>query len=179
MNRHLNLLNVILIHALTASGLHAQAPPSDWIDPATGHRVLRLSQGVYGVPSVAAIGIAAHEAGHAIQHAKAYAPLQVRTAIVPLVNIGSNLAWIVIILGLLVGALELAWVGVGLFALSTAMAYDFLHDRIRVNTVVPGGGGIVSGMSLGRRGGDPAQVAKGAPGSAAGRPILLSTVTSS
>jgi Zn-dependent membrane protease YugP len=93
---------------------------TDHYDPR--HRVLRLSQGVYGVPSVAAIGIAAHEAGHAIQHAKAYAPLQVRTAIVPIVNIGSNLAWIVIVLGLVVGSLGLSWVGVGLFALTTIFA---------------------------------------------------------
>lgn len=59
----------------------------------------------------------------------------------------------------------------GLFALSAAMAYDFLHERIRVNTIVPGGGGIVSGMSLGRVGGDAARLGGGAPGSAAGRPV--------
>lgn len=59
----------------------------------------------------------------------------------------------------------------GLFALSAAMAYDFLHDRIRVNTVVPGGGGIVSGMSLGRVGGDLSRLGRSAPGSAAGRPV--------
>jgi Zn-dependent membrane protease YugP len=111
---------------LDSSGLYnvpVEAIPgelTDHYDPR--HRVLRLSQGVYGVPSVAAIGIAAHEAGHAIQHAKAYAPLQVRTAIVPIVNIGSNLAWIVIVLGLLIGQLGLAWVGVGLFALATIFA---------------------------------------------------------
>ena len=49
------------------------------------------------------------------------------------------------------------------------MAYDFFHQRVRVNTVVPGGGGIVSGMSLGRVGGDAARFGKGAPGTAAGR----------
>lgn len=59
----------------------------------------------------------------------------------------------------------------GLFALSAAMAYDFLHDGIRVNTVVPGGGGIVSGMSLGRVGGDTSRFGRGTPGSAAGRPV--------
>jgi NAD(P)-dependent dehydrogenase (short-subunit alcohol dehydrogenase family) len=57
----------------------------------------------------------------------------------------------------------------GLFALGAAMAYDFLHHGIRVNTVVPGGGGIVTGMSLGRVGGDTVQLGQGAPGSAAGR----------
>jgi NAD(P)-dependent dehydrogenase (short-subunit alcohol dehydrogenase family) len=58
----------------------------------------------------------------------------------------------------------------GLFALGAAMAYDFLHYRIRVNTVVPGGGGIVTGMSVGRVGGDMTRVGQAAPGTAAGRP---------
>jgi NAD(P)-dependent dehydrogenase (short-subunit alcohol dehydrogenase family) len=56
-----------------------------------------------------------------------------------------------------------------LFALGTALAYDHFHDHIRVNTVVPGGGGISSGMSLGRVGGDVAKLTSGAPGTAAGR----------
>jgi NAD(P)-dependent dehydrogenase (short-subunit alcohol dehydrogenase family) len=59
----------------------------------------------------------------------------------------------------------------GLFALSAATAYDFFHDRIRVNTVVPGGGGIVSGISLGRVGGEAARFGGNALGSAAGRPV--------
>jgi Zn-dependent membrane protease YugP len=83
---------------------------------------LRLSDGVYGVPSVAAMGIAAHEAGHAIQHAKAYAPMQWRTAIVPAVNIGSNLGIFVLIAGLFLQAPAVAWIGVGLFALATVFA---------------------------------------------------------
>ncbi len=58
----------------------------------------------------------------------------------------------------------------GLHALSQALAYDHFHDRVRVNTVIPGGGGIVSGMSLGRVGGDPARLGRRAPGTAAGRP---------
>lgn len=93
---------------------------TDHYDPR--QRVLRLSQGVFGVPSVAAIGIAAHEAGHAIQHAKGYAPLQVRTAIVPVVNIGSNIGFILLFVGIIIGLTGLAWVGVGLFALATVFA---------------------------------------------------------
>jgi len=93
---------------------------TDHYDPRT--RVLRLSQGVYGVPSIAAIGIAAHEAGHAIQHARAYAPLKARTAIVPVVNIGSNLGFLVLFLGLILNQIGLAWAGVGLFGLSTVFA---------------------------------------------------------
>ena len=93
---------------------------TDHYDPRS--RVLRLSQGVYGVPSIAAIGIAAHEAGHAIQHAKAYGPLKLRTAIVPAVSIGSNLGFGVLFLGLILNSVGLAWVGVGLFALATVFA---------------------------------------------------------
>jgi Zn-dependent membrane protease YugP len=93
---------------------------TDHYDPRA--RVLRLSQGVYGVPSIAAIGIAAHEAGHAIQHAKAYGPLKLRTAIVPAVSIGSNLGFGVLFLGLILNSVGLAWLGVGLFALATIFA---------------------------------------------------------
>lgn len=93
---------------------------SDHYDPRS--RVLRLSQGVYGVPSIAAIGIAAHEAGHAIQHAHAYGPLKARTAIVPAVNIGSNLGFIVLIAGFFLSMQPVAWAGVALFGMSTLFA---------------------------------------------------------
>ena len=93
---------------------------SDHYDPRS--RVLRLSEGVYGVPSIAAIGIAAHEAGHAIQHARAYNPLKVRTAMVPAVNLGSNLGFGVLFMGLLLQQQGLAWIGVALFALATIFA---------------------------------------------------------
>ncbi len=93
---------------------------TDHYDPRK--RVLRLSQGVFNVPSVAAVGIAAHEAGHAIQHAKAYAPLQVRTAIVPAVSIGSNLGFGILFLGFIMQSFNLALIGVLLFALTTVFA---------------------------------------------------------
>ncbi|HWV23148.1 MAG TPA: zinc metallopeptidase, partial [Thermomicrobiales bacterium] len=93
---------------------------TDHYDPRS--RVLRLSQGVYGVPSIAAIGIAAHEAGHAIQHAQAYGPLKARSAIVPAVNIGSNFGFIVLIAGLFMSSQPIAWAGVALFGLSTVFA---------------------------------------------------------
>ncbi len=93
---------------------------TDHYDPRK--RVLRLSQGVYGQPSVAAIGIAAHESGHAIQHAKAYAPLRLRTTIVPAVGIGSNFGFIVLFAGLLLQSPTVAWLGVALFALATVFA---------------------------------------------------------
>jgi hypothetical protein len=111
---------------LDSNGLHdvpveaVRGELSDHYDPRK--RVLRLSQGVYGVPSIAAVGIAAHEAGHAIQHATAYGPLVARTNIVPVVNIGSNLGFIVLIAGLFMQMTGLAWAGVALFSLSTLFA---------------------------------------------------------
>jgi Zn-dependent membrane protease YugP len=93
---------------------------TDHYDPRT--KVLRLSPGVYNQASVAAIGVAAHEAGHAIQDAQAYAPLRVRSAIVPAVSIGSNLGFILLFAGIIIGLTELAWLGVALFALGTVFA---------------------------------------------------------
>jgi uncharacterized protein len=93
---------------------------SDHYDPR--NRTLYLSEGVYGKPSIAAMGIAAHEAGHAIQHARAYAPLQFRTAIVPAVSFGSTIGIFVLIAGLFLQMTGLAWAGVALFALSTVFA---------------------------------------------------------
>jgi Zn-dependent membrane protease YugP len=86
---------------------------TDHYDPA--HRVLRLSQPVYSSTSVAAIGIAAHEVGHAVQHSEGYVPLKVRTALVPVVNFATYASWILIIMGLLFGALGLAQIGVWIF----------------------------------------------------------------
>jgi uncharacterized protein len=83
-------------------------------------KVLRLSPENYSGSSIAAVGIAAHEAGHAIQHARGYAPLVLRNAAVPLASIGSNMGWIVIVIGaaLSVGGnvSPIAWIGLGLLA---------------------------------------------------------------
>ena len=70
---------------------HIAGNLTDHYDPRS--KVLRLSDSVYGSASVAAVGVAAHECGHAIQHQKDYAPLTIRNAIVPVANIGSTLAW--------------------------------------------------------------------------------------
>ncbi|SEF67893.1 hypothetical protein SAMN05660865_00740 [Caloramator fervidus] len=86
---------------------------TDHYDPS--QRVLRLSEDVYYGNSIASIGVAAHEAGHAIQHQVGYTPLIVRNSLVPVANIGSNLSWILILLGLFIGAMGLARLGVLLF----------------------------------------------------------------
>ncbi|MDQ3547476.1 MAG: zinc metallopeptidase, partial [Chloroflexota bacterium] len=93
---------------------------SDHYDPRS--RTLRLSEPVYGSTSVAAVGVAAHEAGHALQHAQGYAPLKVRSTIVPVANIGNMLGPIMVIAGVLIGLTGLAWLGVIVFAAGTAFA---------------------------------------------------------
>ena len=80
-----------------------------------GEKVLRLSQSVYGSTSVAALGVAAHECGHAIQHQVGYAPLKLRSISVPAAYIGSMLSWPIIIIGLILGHMGLAQLGVILF----------------------------------------------------------------
>lgn len=81
----------------------------------SSEKVLRLSDAVYGSTSVAAIGVAAHECGHAIQHKEGYFPLKLRAASVPIANIGSKVSWPVIIIGLIFGWLGIARIGVFLF----------------------------------------------------------------
>ena len=78
---------------------HVSGSLTDHYDPRT--KTVILSDPVYNATSVAALGVAAHECGHAIQHAKSYAPLSIRSALVPIANFGSMLAWPVILIGLL------------------------------------------------------------------------------
>lgn len=127
---------------------------TDHYDPRK--RVLRLSQGIYGVPSIAAVAVAAHEAGHAIQHATGYGPLKTRTAIVPMVSIGSNLGIFVLMAGLFMNFVGLAWAGVILFGLSTVFALVTLpvefdaSKRAKVALVQTGivDGGVSGGPEL-------------------------------
>jgi hypothetical protein len=107
-------------HILDSAGLGDVAVEAvggmltDHYDPRD--KVLRLSQEVYSSRSLAAVGIAAHESGHAIQDARAYAPLVVRNAVVPVAGFGSNASFILLIAGLLVQSLALVWIGIGLFS---------------------------------------------------------------
>ncbi len=81
--------------------------------------VIRLSSSVYNSTSVASIGVACHEAGHAVQYAKGYVPIQIRSAIIPLTNLGSALSMPLLILGLIFNFQNLALIGIALFGLST------------------------------------------------------------
>ncbi len=87
---------------------------SDHYNPVT--KTLALSEGVYGSSSIAAIGVACHEAGHAIQHARHYAPLWLRSALVPTANIGSSLGYIVMAGGLMFQAQQVVLIGALLFS---------------------------------------------------------------
>ena len=89
---------------------------TDHYDPRT--KRLALSQDVYGRTSVAAVCVAAHECGHAIQHNINYAPLNIRSAIVPVANIGSSLSWPIFLLGLIFSIPALTTVGIVLFSLA-------------------------------------------------------------
>jgi hypothetical protein len=105
---------------LAANGLHeVSVEPvdgflTDHYDPSA--KVLRLSSANFHGQSLAAIGVAAHEAGHAIQHASSYAPMAIRSGLVPIANIGSQLGFLVIFLGFGMNALGLVKIGILLYA---------------------------------------------------------------
>ena len=91
---------------------------TDHFNPST--KIIGLSQPVYGQASIAAVGVAAHEAGHAVQHARGYLPIKIRTALVPAVNIGSRFSIPLIMLGLLlpVQYTVVVYIGMGLYGLA-------------------------------------------------------------
>ena len=96
---------------------HIRGNLTDHYDPSA--KVLRLSDATYGSNSVAAIGVAAHECGHAVQHQKGYAPLKIRSALVPAANIGSRLGIPIILIGVFLGMNQLLiQIGIWVFALA-------------------------------------------------------------
>ena len=105
---------------------------SDHYDPRD--KTLYLSQSVYQAPSVAAVAVAAHELGHAQQDAEGYFPMRLRTLLVPAVNIGSNLGWILIMAGLLLRITELAWLGVLVFSAGAVFALATLPVELNASS---------------------------------------------
>lgn len=105
---------------------------TDHYDPRS--KVLRLSDTVYGQTSVAAIGVAAHECGHAIQHAKGYAPLKFRSVLVPVANFGAKIAWPLILIGLLINS-ESSWfmIQAGIIAFSLAVLFQIVTLPVEYN----------------------------------------------
>ena len=112
---------------------------TDHFDPRD--KVIRLSDGVYDNPSVAAVGIACHEAGHAVQYAKNYAPIRVRNSILPVCNIGSRFGLPLAIIGLIIGSVigsYLFWAGILLYSLvalfqlvTLPVEFDASHRALR------------------------------------------------
>ena len=103
---------------------------TDHYDPRT--RTLRLSDATYNSTSVAALGVAAHECGHAIQHARGYAPLSFRSALVPVANIGSQLSWLFIILGIFFGGSH-TLIMIGILMFSAAVLFQLVTLPVEFN----------------------------------------------
>lgn len=116
---------------------------TDHYDPKAN--VIRLSEGVYGSTSTAAIGVACHEAGHAVQYAQSYGPIKLRAAIIPVTNIGSKLAMPLILLGLVLSAFSsvsygLVYLGIACFSLSlvfqlVTLPVEFNASRRAMQTI--------------------------------------------
>ena len=105
---------------------------TDHYDPRS--KVLRLSQSTYGSCSVAAMGVAAHECGHAIQHATGYAPLNLRGALVPVANFGSTIAWPLIVLGLFMnGSTSVLLLKIGVLAFSLSVFFQLVTLPVEFN----------------------------------------------
>ena len=118
-------------HGLTYIPINiSQGTLSDHFDPR--NNTVNLSPEVYSGTSIASIGIAAHEVGHAIQHAEHYFPNKVRSAVIPITNFGSNISMILILIGLFVTAFNwLAWVGVALY--STVAIFQLVTLPVEFN----------------------------------------------
>lgn len=122
------ILNQAGIYDVTVE--HINGKLTDHYDPSA--KVLRLSDSVYGQSSVAAIGVAAHECGHAIQHQHGYVPLRLRTAIVPLANFGSKISWPLIVLGIFLSMSQtLIYAGIILF--SFAVVFQIVTLPVEFN----------------------------------------------
>lgn len=111
---------------------HISGKLTDHYDPR--NKTLSLSDSVYGSTSVAAVGVAAHECGHAIQHQKNYAPLTIRGAIVPVANIGSTLAWPLILIGLFISSRSgQALITAGIICFSLAVLFQIVTLPVEFN----------------------------------------------
>ena len=111
---------------------HVSGNLSDHYDPR--NKVLRLSDATYNQTSVAAIGVAAHECGHAIQHATGYVPLTLRGALVPVANFGSSIAWPLIVIGLLMNSRSSGlFLQLGIIAFSLAVLFQIVTLPVEFN----------------------------------------------
>jgi Zn-dependent membrane protease YugP len=110
--------------------LHINGNLTDHYDPRS--KTLKLSDTVYGQSSVAAIGVAAHECGHAIQHNDGYIPLRLRSAIVPVANIGATISWPLILIGLFLGYSQ-TLINIGIILFSCAVLFQIVTLPVELN----------------------------------------------
>ena len=111
---------------------HISGDLTDHYDPRA--KVLRLSDATYNSTSVAAVGVAAHECGHAIRHATGYAPLKIRGALVPVANFGSTIAWPLILIGLLFSSQSsMLFLNLGIIAFSLAVLFQIVTLPVEFN----------------------------------------------
>lgn len=111
---------------------HVRGKLTDHYDPTK--KVLRLSDATYSSTSVAALGVAAHECGHAIQHAAHYAPLNIRGALVPVANFGSSLSWPLILIGLFMnGQMSMLFINLGILLFSAAVLFQIVTLPVEFN----------------------------------------------
>lgn len=111
---------------------HVSGSLTDHFDPR--NKVLRLSDATYNSASVAAIGVAAHECGHAVQHAKGYTPLSIRSALVPVVNFGSAVSWPLIFAGLLINSRSAVMLlNLGILAFSLSVLFQIVTLPVEFN----------------------------------------------
>lgn len=111
---------------------HVSGNLTDHYDPRT--KTVNLSDATYNASSVAAVGVAAHECGHALQHAKGYAPLTIRASLVPVANIGSMAAWPLIIIGLIIGGTTSSLlINLGILAFSLSVLFQLVTLPVEFN----------------------------------------------
>lgn len=123
------LLNSQGIYDVSIEAISGQL--TDHYDPRT--KTLRLSEPVYQSTSVSAIGVAAHECGHAIQDNVNYAPLKLRGAFVPVVNLGSQLSWPLILIGLLIGGMGSTMVNIGIWMFVLVVLFQLITLPVELN----------------------------------------------
>ena len=126
---------------------------TDHYDPRT--KTVNLSDSVYGSTSIAAIGVAAHECGHAMQDASDYSPLRIRAALVPAANLGSSLAWPLILIGLLLGGGGSTLAGIGILLFSLAVLFQLVTLPVEYNAshravTLLDSTGILAGQEVGQ-----------------------------
>lgn len=124
--------NVLMSHGVTGVTIEPVAGNlTDHFDPRTN--TIRLSESVYNSTSVAAVGVAAHEAGHAVQHAQGYVPNKIRSVVVPVANFGSKLSWILIFIGLLLPVEFSVVVYIGIFLFSFSVLFTLITLPVEFN----------------------------------------------